>query len=71
MNFSYKALFKRKCALDLQVNNIIKSYSDDAVDKFNLKIDFNIVKSMSSLGDRGSITVTGLPLEDIGALSFS
>lgn len=69
MNFSYKALFKRKCALDLQVNNIIKSYSDAAVDKFNLKIDFNIVKSMSSLGDRGSITVTGLPLEDIGALS--
>ena len=69
INLSYSALFKRKVALDIQVNNIIKTYSDAVVDKFNLKIDFNITKSMGSLGDRGSITITGLPLEDAGALS--
>lgn len=61
--------FKRKIALDIQVNNIIKTYSDKLVDKFNLKIDFNITKTMGNLGDRGSITITGLPIEDAGALS--
>ena len=69
MNLSYSALFKRKVSLSLQVNNVIKTYSDALVDKFNLKIDFNITKTMGSLGDRGTITITGLPLEDAGALS--
>lgn len=69
INLSYAALFKRKVSLSLQVNNVIKTYSDALVDKFNLKIDFNITKTMGSLGDRGSITITGLPLEDAGALS--
>lgn len=54
INLSYSALFKRKVALDIQVNNIIKTYSDAVVDKFNLKINFNITKSMGSLGDRGT-----------------
>lgn len=69
INLSYAALFKRKVALDIQVNNIVKTYSDAVVDKFNLKIDFNITKTMGSLGDRGTITITGLPLDDAGALS--
>ncbi len=69
LNLASGNLFKRKVALDIQVNNIIKSYSDAFVDKFNLKIDFNITKSMGSLGDRGSITITGLSLDDAGALS--
>lgn len=69
INLSYAALFKRKVSLSLQVNNVIKTYSDALVDKFNLKIDFNITKTMGSLGDRGTITITGLPLEDAGALS--
>lgn len=69
INLSYSALFKRKVALDIQVNNVVKKYSDAVVDKFNLKIDFNITKTMGSLGDRGTITITGLPLDDAGALS--
>lgn len=69
ISLAYSALFKRKVALDIQVNNIVKTYSDAVVDKFNLKIDFNITKTMGSLGDRGTITITGLPLDDAGALS--
>lgn len=69
INLSSAALFKRKVALDIQVNNIVKTYSDAVIDKFNLKIDFNITKTMGSLGDRGTITITGLPLDDAGALS--
>lgn len=69
INLNYAALFKRKVALDIQVNNIIKTYSNAVVDKFNLKIDFNITKTMGNLGDRGTITVTGLPLDDACALS--
>ena len=61
-------LYKRKVSLSVQIGNIVKTYSDNLSDN-NLAIDFNVTKSMGNYGDKASITVTGLTLEDIVSLS--
>lgn len=61
-------LNKRNVSLSLQIGNIVKTYSDN-LSINNLAIDFNITKSMGNYGDKASITVTGLPLEDIASLT--
>lgn len=61
-------LYKRKVSLSIQIGNIVKTYSDNLSDN-NLSIDFNVAKSMGNYGDKASVTVTGLPLEDIVSLT--
>ena len=63
------ALFKRCWRLNIQIDNVIKTYQELLNDDISLKIDFNVDVSLNGNFSNGEIAISGLTQRDIAFLS--
>lgn len=62
-------LYKRRFAIELQIaESKVKRYESSETST-GLKVDFNISKTIGGIGEQASITIYGLPLQDIQYIS--